>query len=119
MPRAARINVRGLERACDRLDLLGFRAYEQREALTQAARMAPTYMRPRWKDRTGDLSASLSKPANQHVYRQSYTIVSDVFYAPFVFRGTEHAPKARKPTIRRKALVLDAQTRVANALTRQ
>lgn len=118
MARASRISVRGLERATDRLDLLGFRAYDQRQALRDSARAAPRNIRPRWKDRTGDLTRSLDAPANQHVYANSYTIVSDVWYSRFVFYGTENV-KARKPLVRRKALVLDAQTRVSNNLVRK
>lgn len=115
MARAAKINVRGLARARDRLDLLGFRAYDQRQALAASAAVAPQYIRPRWKDDSGDLTASISEARNQHVRAASFTIVSDVFYSRFVFYGTKYT-KRRPPLVRRKQLTAETTARVSKAL---
>jgi len=116
---AKTVEVIGDERVIRDLQAKGDKAIRLKPAMDDIADFAEGQIKPAWKNRSGDLTESLTRGGNQlrQIYDSGFNLGSTLYYARFVVGGTKNM-KPRPPRINTNAIARNGADRINQEIKR-
>jgi len=116
---ATTVEVIGDEKVIRDLQAKGDKATRLKPVMDDSADFAERQIKPAWKNRSGDLTESLTRGGNQlrDIRDDGFDLGSTLYYARFVIGGTKHQ-KPRPPRINTNAIARDAAARINREIQR-
>jgi len=113
------IEITGDDQVIRDLRAKGTKALHLKPAMDDIADFAERQITPAWKNRTGDLTRSLTGGSDQlrQIYDSGFNLGSTLYYARFVTGGTRHQ-KARPPQVNTNAIAREGARRISQELER-
>jgi len=116
---AKTVEITGDQQVIRELRAKGIKALHLRPAMDDIADFAERQITPAWKNRTGDLTRSLTGGSDQlrDIYDSGFRLGSTLYYARFVTGGTRRQ-KPRPPRVNTNAIAREGARRINQELER-